>query len=80
MNLVLISFMHLYLFSIRELISVITSNYQLVDDVEASQYFQTNGFKEFGFPYCFTLKLKSKHSIDSLLQTTQKIIIIYNKD
>ena len=32
MHLVLISFMHLSLFSIRELINVITSNYWLVDD------------------------------------------------
>ena len=34
----------------------------------------------FGVPYCLTLRLISKDSIDSLIQDTQMIIIIYNKD
>lgn len=59
---------------------LITTIHFMVDDVEGSRYFQTNGFKKFGVPYYLTLKLVSKHSIDSLLQATQKIIIIYNKD
>ena len=46
----------------------------IIDDIEASQSFQTNGFKKFGVPYCLSLKLISK------LQATQMIIIIYNKD
>jgi hypothetical protein len=60
--------------------TLITTIHFMVDDVEASWSFQTNGFKKFGLPYCLNLKLVSKHSIDSLLQATQKIIIIYNKD
>ena len=52
----------------------------MVDNVEASQSFQTNGFNKCGVPYCLTLKLVSKHLIDALLQATQMIIIIYNKD
>ena len=60
--------------------TLITTIHFMVDDVEASRSFQTNGFKKFGVPYCLTLKLVSKHSIDSLLQATQMIIIIYNKD
>ena len=60
--------------------TLITTIHFMVDDVEASWSFQTNGFKKYGVPYCLTLKLVSKHSIDSLLQATQMIIIIYNKD
>ena len=60
--------------------TLITTIHFMVDDVEASRSFQTNGFKKFGVPYCLTLKLVSKHSIDSLLQATQMIIIICNKD
>lgn len=52
----------------------------MIVDVEASQYFRTNRSKMIGVPYFLTLKLFSKHSIDSLLQAIQKIIIIYNKD
>jgi hypothetical protein len=60
--------------------TLITTIHFMVDDVEASRSFQTNGFKKFGVPYYLTLKLVSKHSSDSLLQATQMIIIIYNKD
>ena len=52
----------------------------MIDDVEASQPFQTNGFKKFGVLYCLTLRLISKNSIDSLLQAIQMIIIKHNKD
>ena len=68
-----------YLFDLNKY-TLITAIHFIVDDVEASQSFQTNGCKKFGVPYCLTLKLVSKHSIDSLLQATQMIIIIYNKD
>ena len=60
--------------------TLITTIHYMVDSVEAGQSFQTNGFKKCGVPYCLTLKLVSKHLIDSLLQATQMIIIIYNKD
>ena len=58
----------------------ITTIHFMVDDAVSSRSFQTNGFKKYGVPYCLTLKLVSKHSIDSLIQDTQMIIIIYNKD
>jgi hypothetical protein len=54
--------------------TVITTISFMIDDVETSWSFQTNGSKFFGVPYCLTLKLVSK------LQATQMIIIIYNKD
>ena len=50
------------------------------DDVKASQYFQTNGFKKFGVPYCLTLKLISKHSINYFLPNILKTIIKHNED
>jgi uncharacterized membrane protein len=59
---------------------IITTIHFMVDDIEASRSFQTNGFKKCRVPYCLTLKLVSKHLIDSLIQSTQMIIIIYNKD
>ena len=62
-----------YLFDLNKYI-IITTIHFMVDDFEASQSFQTNGFKKFGVPYCLTLKLVSK------LKVTQMIIIIYNKD
>ena len=68
-----------YLFDLNKY-TLITTIHFMVDDVEASWYFQTNGFNKFGVPYCLTLKLISKHSIDSLLQDIQLIIIIHNKD
>ena len=37
--------------------TLITTIHFMVDDVEASWSFQTNGFKKFGVPYCLTLKL-----------------------
>ena len=60
--------------------TLITTIHFMIDDVKASQSFQINGSKMFGVPYCMNLKLNSKHSIDSLLQATQMIIIIHNKD
>ena len=35
--------------------NIITIIHFMVDDVEDSQYFQPNGFKKFGVPYCLTL-------------------------
>ena len=60
--------------------TLITNIHFMIDDVEDSQSFQPNGFKMFGVPYCLTLKLISKHSIDCLLQAIPKIIIKHNKD
>ena len=59
---------------------LITTIHFMVDDVEASKSFQTNGYKKFGVPYCLTLKIISKHSIEYLLQAIQKIIINYDED
>ena len=36
--------------------TLITTIHFMVDDVEASQSFQTNGFKKCGVPYYFILK------------------------
>ena len=52
----------------------------MVDDVEASQSLQSNIFIKFGVPYCLFMKLISKNSIDSFLQTIQSIIIKHYKD
>ena len=46
---------------------LITTIHFMIDDVEDSQYFKPNGFKKFGVPYCLTLKLISKNSIDYFL-------------
>ena len=59
---------------------LITTIHLMIDDVEAGQYFQPNGFNKFGVPCCLTLKLISKHSIDYFLQAIQKIIIEQNED
>ena len=40
---------------------LITTIHLMIDDVEASQSFQPNGFNKFGVPYCLTLELISKH-------------------
>jgi hypothetical protein len=69
----------LYFFNLYKY-TLITIIYFMVDDVEASWSFQTNGFKKFGVPYCLTLKLISNLSIDSLLQSIQSIINKHNKD
>ena len=60
--------------------TLITTIHFMIDDVEASQSFQPNGFKKFGVPYCLTLKLISKHSIDYFLQSIQKTIIKHDED
>ena len=60
--------------------TLITIIHFIIDDVEASQYFQTNGSKMFGIPYCLTLKLNSKHSIDYFLPNIQNTIIEHNED
>jgi hypothetical protein len=52
----------------------------MIDDVEASQSFEPNGYKMFEFLYCLTLKSISKNSIDCLLQAIPKTIIEHNKD
>ena len=59
---------------------LITNIHFIIDDVEASQSFQTNGFKMFGVPYCLTLKPISKHSINYFLPNIQKTIIEHNED
>ena len=66
------------LFNLYKFILITTIHF-IIDDVEASQSFQTNGFKMFGVPYCLTLKLISKQSIDYFLQAIQKTIIEHNK-
>ena len=68
-----------YLFYLNKYTLITTISY-MIDEVEASQSFQTNRSKMIGILYCLTLKVISQHSIDSLLQDIQKIIIIYNKD
>ena len=60
--------------------TLITAIYFMVDDVEASQSLQSNVFIKFGVPYCFFMKLISKHSIDCVLQTIQRTIIKHYKD
>ena len=59
--------------------TLITIIHFMIDDVEASQYFQTNGSKMIGVPYCLTLKLNSKHSINYFLPNMQKTIIEHNE-
>ena len=49
-----------YLFDLNKY-TLITTIHFMIDDVEASQYFQPNGSKMFGVPYCLTLKINSKH-------------------
>jgi hypothetical protein len=41
---------------------------------------QPIGSKMFGVPYCLTLKLNSKHSIDHFLPSIQKTIIEHSED
>ena len=52
----------------------------MIDDVEAIQSFQNNGFELMGVFYCLTLKLNSKHSVNYFLPNMQMISIINNKD
>jgi hypothetical protein len=52
----------------------------MIDDVEAIQFFQSNGSEPMEVFYCLTLKLNSKHSIKYFLPNTQMIIIIKDKD
>ena len=54
--------------------TLITAISFMIDYVEASRSFRTNGSKMFGVPYRLILKLVSK------LQAIEMIIIIYNKD
>ena len=58
--------------------TLITTIHFMIDDVEASQLFQPNGSKMFGIPYCLTLKLNYKHSIDYFLPNIQNTIIEHN--
>jgi hypothetical protein len=60
--------------------TLITSISCMIDDVEASRSFKTNRSKMIRVLYCSTLKIISRHSINSSLQAIQKIILIYNKD
>ena len=46
----------------------------MIDNIEASQFFQTNGSKMMGISYC------SKHSINYFLPNMQKTIVKHNKD
>ena len=59
---------------------LITTIHFMIDNFEASRYFQPNVFKIFGVPYRLTLKLISKHSINYFLPNIQKIIIKYDED
>lgn len=59
--------------------TLITTIHFMIDDVEASQSFQPIGSKMFGAPYCLTLKLNCKHSIECFLLAIQMIIIKHNK-
>ena len=67
------------LFDLHNYTLIITIHF-MIDDAEASQYFQSNIFKKFGVPYCLFMKLISKHSIDCFLQTIQKTIIEHDED
>ena len=69
----------LYLLNLHRY-TLITTIHFMIDDVEASQSFQLNGFYKFGVPYCLALKLISKHSIDYFLQAIQNIIIKHDKN
>ena len=60
--------------------TLLTTIHFMIDDVETSQYSQPNGSKLFGVPYCLTLKLNSKHSIDYLLPSIQNTIVKHNED
>ena len=68
-----------YLFNLHKY-TLITIIHFMLDDVEASQSFQSNVFKKFGVPYCLFMKLISKNSIDCFLQTIQRTIIKHYKD
>ena len=60
--------------------TLITTIHFIIDDVEAIQYLQPIGSKMMGVPYCLTLKLNYKHSIDYFLPNMQKTIVKHNKD
>jgi hypothetical protein len=60
--------------------TLITTGHFMVDDFEASQSFQPDGYKMFGVPYCLTLKLNSIHSIDYFLPNIEKSITEHNED
>ena len=70
-------FLDLFNLSKYPLISTI---HFMIDNVEASESFQPDGFKKFGVPYCLTLKLIYKYSIDYFLQAIEKIIIKHDED
>ena len=55
-----------YMFDLNKY-TPITVIHFMIDDVEASQFFQPNGFKMFGVPYFLIMKLNYKHSIDYFL-------------
>jgi hypothetical protein len=60
--------------------TLITAIHYIINDVEVSQSLQPIGCKMFGVPYCLTLKLNSKHSIDYFLPSIQNTIIKHNED
>ena len=60
--------------------TLITTIHFMVDDVEASQSFQSNVFNKFGVLYCLFMKLISKYLINCFLQTIQKTIIKHDED
>lgn len=68
-----------YLFDLDKY-SLITAIHFIIDDVEECQSFQTNGFEMIGVLCFLTLKIISHHSMGSLLQAIQRIIIKHNKD
>ena len=71
---IFLELVHLYKYNL------ITAIHFMIDDVRASQYFQTNGSKMFGVPYCLTLKLHYNYSNDRFLPNIQKMIIEHNED
>ena len=60
--------------------NIITTIHSRIDDVEASQSFQTNGSKMMGVSYCLTSIFNSQHSIDYFLPNMQKTIVKHNED
>jgi hypothetical protein len=52
----------------------------MFNDVEASHSLQSNALMKLGVPCCLFMKRISKHSINCLLQTIQRMIIKHYKD
>ena len=68
-----------YLFDLNKYSFLIAIHF-IIDDVEASHPFQTNGSEMIGVLCFLTLEIISQHSIGSVLQSIQRIIINHKKD